>query len=119
PTGTISRRHLAHFVSAVDTCCCRKLLPAGLVVSSFKVRDWLAWRPFCWGLRGLMRSISMPSLSHHTDTLLSPKSALGLAKGTPLSVRMALGRPNSLKTALNTGKAKASLVVESASQAKR
>jgi hypothetical protein len=32
-----------------------------------------------------MRSISMPSLSHHTDTLLSPKSALGLAKGTPLS----------------------------------
>src|SRR5580704_13516629 len=76
-------------------CCCRKLLPAGLVVSSFKVRCMRSWRPFCCGLPGLMRSISMPSLSHHTDTLLSPKSALGLAKGTPLSVRMALGRPNS------------------------
>jgi hypothetical protein len=35
----------------------------------------------------------------------SPNKALGLAKGTPLSVRMALGRPNSLKGLSNTLKA--------------
>jgi hypothetical protein len=38
-----------------------------------------------WALPGLMDSISMPSPSHHTDSLLSPKGALGLAKGTPVS----------------------------------
>src|SRR5436190_22360198 len=37
--------------------------------------------------------------------LLKPNSALGLAKGTPLSVRIALGKPNSLKTRSNTVKA--------------
>ena len=51
------------------------------MVSSFKVGCMRSWRPFCCGWPGLMRSISMPSLSHHTDRLLSPKSALGLAKG--------------------------------------
>jgi len=34
-----------------------------------------------------MRSLSMPSLRYQTDSLLRPKSALGLATGTPLSVR--------------------------------
>src|SRR5205823_6324619 len=33
------------------------------------------------------------------------ESEFGLAKGTPLSVRIALGNPNSLNTASNTGKA--------------
>ena len=69
-----------------------------------------SWRPFCCGLPGLIRSMSMPSLSHQTDSLDRLKSALGLAKGTPLSVRMAIGRPNSLKTRSKTVKAKASLV---------
>src|ERR1700733_778372 len=68
-------------------CCCRKFWAAGLVASSFKVRCIRSWRPFCCGLPGLIRSISMPSLSHQTDSLLNPNSALGLAKGTPLSVR--------------------------------
>jgi hypothetical protein len=40
-------------------------------------------RPFCCGLPGLMRSISMPRRSHHTDSLDRLKRALGLAKGTP------------------------------------
>ena len=66
-----------------------------------------------------MRSISMPSRSHQTDSRDSPNKALGLAKGTPLSVRMALGRPNSLKALSNTLKAWASLVECSASQAMR
>jgi len=76
-------------------------------------------RPFCCGLPGLMRSIAMPSLSHQTDSFDSPKRALGLAKGTPLSVRMASGKPNSLKTLSNTLNAKVSLVECSASQAIR
>jgi AefR-like transcriptional repressor, C-terminal domain len=45
-----------------------------------------SWRPFCCGLPGLMRSMRMPSLNHHTDSLLQPKKALRLAKGMPLSV---------------------------------
>src|SRR4029079_17593100 len=57
------------------------------------------------GWPGFRRSISMPSLSHHTDSLDRLKRELGLANGTPLSVRMALGKPNCLKTASNTGNA--------------
>src|SRR6185503_4738152 len=45
----------------------------------------------------------MPRRSHHTDSLLKPNSAQALAKGTPLSVRIALGSPKSLK-ALEHGK---------------
>jgi hypothetical protein len=52
-----------------------------------------------------MRSMAMPSRSHHTDRRLKPKKALALANGTPLSVRMASGRPNSLKARSNTLKA--------------
>ena len=36
---------------------------------------------------------------HHTDSLERLKSEFGLAKGTPLSVRIALGKPNRLNTA--------------------
>jgi hypothetical protein len=34
----------------------------------------------------------IPSLSYHTDSWLRPKMALTLAKGRPLSVRMARGK---------------------------
>jgi hypothetical protein len=61
--------------------------------------------PFCCGLPGLMRSMSMPSLSHQTANRDRLNKPLGLAKGTPLSVLIALGRPNSLKTLSNTVKA--------------
>ena len=64
-----------------------------------------SWRPFCCGWPGLMRSISMPSRSHQTESLERLNKALGLAKGTPLSVRMAVGKPNSLKALSNTLKA--------------
>jgi hypothetical protein len=40
---------------------------------------------------------SMPIPSHRTDKRLSPKNAVRLAKGTSLSVRIASGRPDSLK----------------------
>src|SRR3984893_7213176 len=53
----------------------------------------------------VMRSISMPSLSHQTESLERLKREFGLAKGTPLSVRMAFSMPNCLKTASNTAKA--------------
>jgi hypothetical protein len=48
-----------------------------------------SWRPFCCGWLGRMRSRWMPSGSHHTESLLKPKSAYRRAKGTPSSVRMA------------------------------
>src|ERR1700730_6468408 len=51
-------------------CCWRKFLPAGLVVSSLRVRCMRSWRPFCCGLPGLMRSIAMPSLSHQTNAVI-------------------------------------------------
>ena len=40
----------------------------------------------------------MPKRNHHTERRLKPKKALRLAKGTPLSVRMRLGKPYSLNT---------------------
>src|ERR1700722_16434506 len=49
-------------------CCWRKLAPAGFVVSIFRVRCIRSWRPFCCGQPGLMRSISIPSLSHQTES---------------------------------------------------
>jgi hypothetical protein len=58
----------------------------------------------------------MPSRSHQTESLLRPNSAQALAKGTPLSVRMALGRPKSLNARSNTVKAYFSFVVARASQ---
>lgn len=57
-----------------------------------------SWRPFCCGLPDLIRSISMPSLSHRTESFDRLNKALGEAKGTPLSVLIAAGRrPNSSK----------------------
>jgi len=37
-----------------------------------------------------MRSMLMPSRSHHTESRLSPNRAWGEANGTPLSVRIAV-----------------------------
>jgi hypothetical protein len=54
-----------------------------------------SWRPFCCGWPGLIRSIAMPSRSHQTDSFERLNKALGLAKGTPLSERMASGKPRS------------------------
>ena len=42
-----------------------------------------------------MRSIEMPSLNHQTESLERLKRPLGLAKGRPLSERMAAGSPRS------------------------
>jgi hypothetical protein len=66
-----------------------------------------------------MRSMPMPRRNHQTESLERPNKALALAKGVPLSVRMALGRPKSLKTRSNTLKAYCPLVLESASQLNR
>ena len=40
----------------------------------------------------MIRSIAMPSRNHHTASLERPLRPFGLAKGTPLSLRIALGR---------------------------
>src|SRR5215472_7994577 len=44
-----------------------------------------------------MRSMSMPRRNHQTESSERLKRAFGLAKGTPLSERMASGRPRSRK----------------------
>ena len=75
-----------------------------------------SWRPFCCGLPGLIRSMPIPSRSHQTDKRVSPKSELALAKGAPLSVRIALGKPKSLKARSNTVNAYIAFVFASASQ---
>jgi hypothetical protein len=46
---------------------------------------------------GLVRSSLMPSRSHHTESLLGPKSAAELGKGTPFAVPIFLGRPKILE----------------------
>src|SRR6187200_439893 len=71
----------------------RLFMPGGRVASSLRVRCMRSWRPFCCGWPGLMRSMAMPSLSHQTESLERLNRALGLAKGTPLSERIACGRP--------------------------
>jgi hypothetical protein len=48
-------------------------------------------------LPGAIRSGTMPSLSHHTASALSPSTPLP-ANGAPLSERIARGRPYSLNT---------------------
>jgi hypothetical protein len=57
-----------------------------------------------------MRSMAMPSLSHQTANLERLKRALGLAKGTPLSERMASGRPRSRKSCSKAVTARSSRV---------
>jgi hypothetical protein len=94
----------------------RKFLAAGLVASFFNVRCIRSWRPFCCGLPGLMRSMPIPRRSHYTESLVKPKKAPPLAKGMPLSVRIARGSPKSLKTRSNTVNASTALVVANASQ---
>ena len=51
--------------------------------------------------------------------LAQAEQGVGAGKGTPLSVRIALGSPNCLKTRLKTVKAKISWVLDSASQLSR
>ena len=51
-----------------------------------------SWRAFCCDCPGSINSGSTPSLIHHTDSLLSRPNA-GAANGTPLSVRILLGKP--------------------------
>lgn len=73
------------------------LLLMMIIISRLKLSNS---RPFCCGLPGLMRSIAMPRRSHHTDSSLRPKKALLLTKGVPLSVRIASGKAEVLKSAL-------------------
>ncbi len=49
--------------------------------------------PLSWGCPGRPRSKSIPRATHQTDSRLKPKSAWVCAKGAPLSLRMAWGRP--------------------------
>jgi hypothetical protein len=94
-------------------------MPGGRVVSFLRVRCMRSWRPFCCGCPGLMRSIAMPSLSHQTASFDRLKRALGLAKGTPLSERMACGRPRSAKSCAKAVTARSSRVDARASQSSR
>ena len=90
----------------------------GLAVSAFSVLCSRSSRPFCSGWPGSIRSGTMPSLTHHTasdDRLPNPT----LAKGGPLSVRMARGSPYSRKARSRTRCACGPLGLDSPSQANR
>src|SRR5437763_903280 len=66
-----------------------------------------------------MRSIAMPRRSHQTESLERLNKALGLAKGTPLSERMASGKPRSRNSRSKAVQAVSSLVESSASHNSR
>jgi hypothetical protein len=66
-----------------------------------------------------MRSIPMPSRSHQTASFERLNSALGLANGTPLSDRMAEGRPRSRNSCSKAVIAVSSRVDSSASHINR
>jgi hypothetical protein len=71
----------------------------------------------------LLRTARLDALdlgpSHQIASFESANGALGDAKGTPLSVRMAAGRPKSSKALPNTEKANSERVDESPLQASR
>lgn len=52
------------------------------------------------------RKARIPKRSHHTESLERLKRELGEAKGTPLSVWIALGSPKSLKMRSKTANAR-------------
>ena len=79
----------------------------------------LAFKRVGGSLPGLMRSIAMPSLSHQTESLERLNKALGLAKGTPLSDRMADGRPRSANSCWKAVNARSSRVDSRASHSSR
>src|SRR6516225_1937035 len=68
------------------------------------------------GSRGLTLT---PSLSHQTESFERLNSALGLAKGTPLSERIASGKPRSRKSRSKAVAARSSRVDSSASHRSR
>src|ERR1700730_4635219 len=49
--------------------------------------------PLSWGWDGRPRSRSIPKATHHADKRLKPYKACTLAKGAPLSERIASGKP--------------------------
>src|SRR5215469_9286951 len=100
-------------------CCCKLLMPGGRVVSVLRVRCMRSRRPFCCGWPGLMRSMAMPRRSHQTESLERLNRAFGLANGTPLSERIACGRPRSRKSCSKAVKAGASRTEVSASHIRR
>src|ERR1700750_2968446 len=61
----------------------------------------------------------MPSLSHQTESFERLNNALGLANGTPLSDRIALGSPRSANSRSKPVMATSSRVVSRASQSTR
>src|SRR6516164_458946 len=105
--------------SSKRACCCRLFIPGGRVASFFSVKCMRSWRPFCCGWPGLMRSMAMPSRSHHTESLERLKRPFGLANGTPLSDLIAWGRPRSWKSCSKAVMARFSRVDSRASQSRR
>ena len=68
-----------------------------------------SWRPFCCGFPGSMSSGITPRRTHHAESCDSRASVL-VANGTPLSVRILVGSPYSLKIRVKIGFASSTLV---------
>ena len=70
-------------------------------------------------MAGLNPFDRIPRRSHQTGELAEPIERVGDANGTPLSVRIAAGSPNSRNVRSKAVKAKRSCVVDSASHVSR
>lgn len=88
------------------------------MVSALRVRCMRSWRPFCCGLPGSMSSGITPRRTHQAESR-DRRASVFVAKGTPLSVRMRVGRPCSLNRRVKIGLAPSTLVESSAWQPKR
>ena len=72
----------------------RQLAAGGRVASAFKVRCILSCLPFCCGLPGSISSGIMPRRINQAERV-ERRARETVAKGTPLSVRIRCGKPNS------------------------
>src|SRR6266545_2287945 len=66
-----------------------------------------SWPPLSCGHPGREWSTSIPRLTHHADSLVSPQGALVHPNGGPLSDRMAFGRPFSSNSLSNSARTSA------------
>src|SRR5215831_2078789 len=90
PNASCGRSWLKVNRHSSNPACCSTALPR----SSFSTsRCNRSCPPLSWGQAGRPRSRSIPNTTHQADKWLNPITPVLLAKGAPLSLRMASGNP--------------------------
>src|SRR5437764_1237956 len=90
-----------------------------VVGSTVRVRCFRACIRVCWGLPGFILASLIPRRIHQTESFVRFHAEFPLAKGIPLSLRIADGSPYSLKACSKTGKQGLSSLLDSDSHKKR